>query len=139
MQDTSAVATAAVTSASTLQLTGAFCFGVLLGWLLYFINRYRTSDVQIGDLAAVLGVIGGGAVLSLFEAKTDLFGAYGIGLLVGFLAYLLVLCVMVAKSPNFTVDWFLDGRRKVLAGDEIIGPGTRPTSGAMIAEGRKPQ
>jgi hypothetical protein len=126
-------------AASTLQLWGAFCFGALIGWYLYFINRYRTADVQLGDLATVLGIIGGGAVLSLFEAKTDLFGAYGIGLLTGFFAYLIVLSLMVAKSRNFGVDFFLDGRRKTLAVDEMIGPEVRPTTGAMLAQGRGPQ
>jgi len=122
-----------------LQLWGAAFFGALIGWYVYFINRYRASDVQISDLVTLLGVIGGGAVITLFPAKTDLFGAYGIGLFAGFFLYFMVLGLMVGKSPNFSVDWFLDGRRKTLATDEMIGPEVKPTTHAMLAEGRKPQ
>jgi hypothetical protein len=121
-------------SASNLQLWGAAFFGALIGWYVYFINRYRTAEVQISDLVTLLGVIGGGAVLTLFPAKSDLFGAYGIGLFSGFFGYFVVLWVMVGKSPNFSVDWFLDGRRKALAEDEMIGPEVKPTTHAMLAE-----
>jgi hypothetical protein len=98
-------------SATTIQLLGAGGFGALIGWYVYYINRYRKSDVQLSDLVTVMGVIGGGAVLALFPARTDLFGAYGIGLSAGFFGYFLVLIVLVGVSPNFAVDWFLDGRR----------------------------
>ena len=121
-------------TASTLQLWGAALFGALIGWYVYFINRYRTSDVQISDLVTLLGVIGGGAVLTLFPAKSDLFGAYGVGLFAGFFGYFAVLWIMVGRSPNFTVDWFLDGRRKALAEDEMIGPEVKPTTHAMLSE-----
>lgn len=96
----------------TLQQWGAFAFGLLLGWFLYFINRYRTGDVQLSDLATVVGAIGGAAVLKLFPEQSGLFGAYGIGLAIGFFSYFLILLTLVAKSPNFTADWFLDGRRR---------------------------
>src|SRR5262245_23494473 len=98
--------------AATIQLLGAGAFGAILGWYVYFINRYRKADVQLGDLVTVIGVLGGGAVLALFPARTDLFGAYGIGLFIGFFGYFLVLIFLVGVSSNFGVDWFLDGRRK---------------------------
>jgi len=98
-------------SASTLQLLGAGGFGALIGWLVYYTNRYRRGEVQFSDLVTLVGVIGGGAVLTLFPAKTDLFGAYGIGLFCGFFGYFLVLALMVLLSRNFNIDWFLDGRR----------------------------
>jgi hypothetical protein len=110
---------------------GAFLFGAVLGWNLYLVNRYRKADVQLGDLAAILGAVGGAAVLSLFPAGTELFGAYATGLAVGFFAYFIVLIVLVNISPNFTVDWFLDGRRKKPADDEIIPEGTATTVHAM--------
>jgi len=139
-QDTTAV-TAVATAASSLQLWGAAMFGALIGWYVYFINRYRKGDVQISDLATVLGVIGGGAVLALFPAKSDLFGAYGVGLFGGFFLYFILLVLMVAKSPNFSVDWFLDGRRRKPADDEVVPPGTAETVHAMGVEprGRGPQ
>lgn len=99
-------------TASGIQLFGAGGLGFVLGWYLYFINRYRRSDVQLGDLLTLVGAIGGGATTALFPAKTDLFGAYGIGLFAGFFSYFLVLVVLVAVSKNFDADWFLDGRRK---------------------------
>jgi hypothetical protein len=114
-----------------VQMIGAACFGAMIGWYVYYINRYRKGDVQFSDLVTVVGVVGGGAVLGLFgnpsaegqKAATDMFGAYGIGLAIGFFGYFLVLAGLVAKTPNFTVDWFLDGRRKKPKPDEEPGQG----------------
>lgn len=124
-------AQATVEPASLLQLLGAGAFGVIIGWYVYYINRYRKGDVQFSDLTTVIGIIGGGAVLALFEAGTDLFGAYGIGLAIGFFGYLLVLAAQVASSANFNVDFFLDGRRRVLDPDWEIPGYVRPTIGGM--------
>ena len=99
-------------TASTLQLLGAGGFGFVIGWYLYYVNRYRKADVKLSDLVTLIGALGGGAVLALFPARTDLFGAYGIGLFVGFLSYFLTLILLVISSKNFDFDWFLDGRRK---------------------------
>jgi len=119
------------TVATTLQLWGAGAFGVLIGWYVYYINRYRKADVQLGDLVTLVGVIGGGAVLAIFPAKSDLFGAYGVGLGIGFFGYFLALIIMVGISKKFDVDFFLDGRRKKLDDDQILDPTGR---GAMILE-----
>src|SRR2546421_12960137 len=102
-------------AASLFQLLGAGGFGMIVGWYVYYINRYRKADVQFTDLVTVIGIIGGGAVLALFPARSDLFGAYGIGLAVGFFGYLGMLIILVRISDNFTVDWFLDGRRSKLS------------------------
>jgi len=69
---------------STIQLGGAFCFGAIVGWYVYIINRHRKEGMQMSDLVTLIAVMGGGAVLALFPASTDLFGAYGIGLGAGF-------------------------------------------------------
>lgn len=106
-------------SASTLQLLGAGGFGALIGWYVYYVIRHRTDAVSITDIGALVGAIGGSAVLTLFPAKTDLFGAYGIGLFAGFFGYFLFLLAFVIKSPNFGIEWFLDGRRTKLADDEV--------------------
>jgi hypothetical protein len=108
-------------SAGFIQELGAGCFGALIGWFVYYVNRHRTDEVQLGDVATLIGAIGGAAVLSLFPAKTDLFGAYGIGLAVGFFGYYAVMVYCVNKSSNFSVDWFLDGRRTRLGDDERDG------------------
>ena len=102
-------------AASGLQLWGAGCFGGLIGWLLYGFNRQRRDEPTIGDLVTILGAIGGTAILALFPASSDLFGAYGIGLAVGFGLYFLILVVIVGLSDNFSSDWFIDGRKKVAA------------------------
>lgn len=100
----------ATNSTPIIQLLGAAGFGILIGWYVYYINRNRKADVQLSDLVTVIGVIGGGAVLALFPAQTDLFGAYGIGLFLGFFGYFLTLIILVRVSKNFKFDWFLDGR-----------------------------
>ncbi len=99
-------------SATLIQLLGAGGFGVILGWYVYYINRYRKADVQLSDLVTLVGVLGGSAIMAIFPARTDLFGAYGIGLCLGFFGYLIVLSMLVRRSKNFDADWFLDGRRK---------------------------
>jgi hypothetical protein len=126
--------------ASLLQLLGAGAFGVIIGWYVYYINRYRKGDVQFSDLTTVIGIIGGGAVLALFDPGTDLFGAYGIGLAIGFFGYLLVLAAQVASSPNFNVDFFLDGRRRDLEPGWVIPGDIRPTVSPMgIPPQQRPQ
>jgi len=125
--------TQASVQASLLQLLGAGGFGAIVGWYVYYINRYRRGDVQLTDLVTLVGVLGGGAVLALFPARTDLFGAYGIGLFGGFFSYLLVLIVLVGRSHNFDGDWFLDGRRRKLDKDWEIPGEVRETHAAMEA------
>ena len=121
----------ATATASTIQLLGALGFGTIIGWYVYFINRYRKGTVEFSDLTTVIGILGGGAVLALFPASTDLFGAYGIGLFLGFFSYFAFLMLWVRISPNFGVDWFLDGRRRIPGPDEIIPEYTAQTILAM--------
>jgi len=113
--------------ASTIQMLGAGGFGFLIGWYVYYINRYRQSDVQLSDVVTLIGAVGGGAILALFPQGSDLFGAYGVGLFAGFFGYLLMLAVLVAVSDNFDRDWFLDGRRKKPIDPYYIPGDQRPT------------
>ena len=72
---------------------GAVCFGVMLGYITYRTLIRTTEHAAIGDLASVVGAVGGAAVTTLFGTKTDLFGWYAIGLIGGFAVYgLLYLC-----------------------------------------------
>lgn len=74
--------------ATTIFNIGAVCFGVVIGWITYRTLR-RVDTTSISDLASVLGAVGGGVVLGIFEAG-DSFGYYAIGLAAGFFGYLLV-------------------------------------------------
>jgi hypothetical protein len=121
-------------SASTLQIWGAIGFGTLIGWYVYYVNRHRTEKVQLSDIVTLIGAIGGAAILAIFPAKSDLFGAYGIGLAAGFFGYFLVMAICVGVSKNFKVDWFLDGRRTKPGDNETDGP--TGAGVAMVAEGR---
>jgi hypothetical protein len=94
------------------KLVGAFVFGAVIGWFVYHTLRYRRGPTSLDDIAKLIGMIGGGAVLVLFPEKSEMFAWYGIGLGAGFFGYFLVLVLLVASSSNFGVDWFLDGRRK---------------------------
>lgn len=132
-QVTQTILAAEVGTHSTLQLLGAVGFGALIGWYVYYINRYRRGDVQLTDLVTLIGVIGGTAILALFPTGTDLFGAYGIGLFAGFFSYFLMLIFLVGASKNFGVDWFLDGRRKKLSADDYI-----PTTAEVEGQQRPP-
>ncbi len=116
---------------STIQVLGAMGFGTIIGWFVYYINRYRKGDVQWSDLTTLIGILGGGAILALFPEQTDLFGAYGIGLFIGFFSYFLFLIIWVRISNNFTVDWFLDGRRRRPSSAYIIPEESRQTTAAM--------
>jgi hypothetical protein len=115
-----------------IKAVGAFAFGLIIGWYVYYVNRYRKGDVQFSDITTLIGVIGGGAVLSLFNTP-DLFGWYGIGLAVGFFGYFLVLVGLVKKSENFSTDWFLDGRRKNPGSDYGYGQDAASTVHPMLA------
>jgi hypothetical protein len=105
----------------SLSQWGAFGFGMVLGWFLYFVNRYRRGDVGLGDLTTVIGAVGGAAITALFGVGgTGLFGGYGLGLATGFFLYFLQLVALVVASDNFNADFFLDGRRKGVDGNWII-------------------
>ena len=101
---------------TSVQEWGAFAFGLVIGWFTYFVNRHRAGEVTLGDVATIVGAVGGAAVLALFPAGSDLFGAYGIGLAVGFFGYFLVLLLLVRvnRAAGWSSQWFLDGRRPVL-------------------------
>jgi hypothetical protein len=119
--------------ATTLQKIGAGAFGAVVGWYVYYINRYRKDDVQLSDIVTLIGAVGGAAVLALFPEKTDLFGAYGIGLAAGFFMYFFILIVLVNKAPGFNSSWFLDGRGpKLDATQELIQGGKGMGSAPQI-------
>jgi hypothetical protein len=122
-----------MTLMDNIPIFGAAALGCIIGWLVYYINRYRKADVQFGDLTTVIGIIGGAGVTSIFGgADKSLFGAYGIGLFVGFFGYFLVLVALVRSSKGvFNATWFLDGRRKKPLPDEEIQGVSEPGNRVM--------
>jgi uncharacterized membrane protein YeaQ/YmgE (transglycosylase-associated protein family) len=72
-----------------LSLIGSLCFGIVLGWVTYRTLR-RSQTNGLSDIATVLGALGGATVTALFRRDTGEFGAYCVGLLIGFFAYLII-------------------------------------------------
>jgi hypothetical protein len=61
----------------------------VVGWVVYRTLRRKEGSAALSDIATVIGAIGGGAVTALFK-NADLFGAYSIGLAIGFFLYFLI-------------------------------------------------
>lgn len=70
-----------------LTLVGALAFGIVIGWATYGTLR-RTQRTGLTDLSTLIGAVAGAAVTSLFPAANGSFGAYCIGLALGFFYYL---------------------------------------------------
>lgn len=91
---------------------GAFAFGSVIGWNLYFVNRYRKLEsIGLSDVTTLIGALGGTAILALFPAKTQNFAFYGFGLAAGFFAYFLILVAFVVASKDVKLSWFLTGAK----------------------------
>ena len=76
---------------------GATFFGLVVGWIAYRILRLRGDAPVLSDLIAIVGVIGGAAVLALFRSEV-VFGWYSVGLVLGFFAYFTVGLVLYGKQ-----------------------------------------
>jgi hypothetical protein len=96
--------TEAIPASSDIFNAGAICFGAVIGWVTYRTLR-RTTNVGLSDIGAVVGAVGGGAVLGIFE-RGDSFGWYAIGLFGGFFGYLLL---SLAINRKETVTWMGGG------------------------------
>ena len=75
------------TAVAWLTLVGSLIFGIVIGWVTYRTLRW-TKPSGLTDIATVIGAVGGAAVTALFPKETGAFGAYCIGLGIGFFAYL---------------------------------------------------
>jgi hypothetical protein len=76
-----------------MAVLGAICFGLVIGWITYRTLRRKEGAVGLTDLATVLAAVGGGAVTALFDDAV-VFGAYAVGLAVGFFGYLVAATLM---------------------------------------------
>jgi hypothetical protein len=89
----------------TLEFWGAFCFGIVIGWVTYRTLR-RNESTGLSDIATVIGAVGGAAITGIWRPGTGAFGGYCIGLLVGFFLYLIVAVILVGKEGRAKVyDW----------------------------------
>lgn len=68
---------------------GACSFGLVIGWIVYRTLRRKEGSSALSDISTVIGAVGGGAVVTLFNEPT-LFAAYSIGMAIGFFLYFLV-------------------------------------------------
>jgi hypothetical protein len=84
---------------TVVQMLGAGCFGLVVGWITYRTLRRRQDATSLGDIAAVVGAVGGGGVTALFK-DADLFASYSIGLATGFFLYFLVSLGMEGKKES---------------------------------------
>jgi uncharacterized membrane protein YeaQ/YmgE (transglycosylase-associated protein family) len=89
---------------------GATCFGAVIGWITYFILRYK-KEHAISDLTAIIGTLGGGAVLSLFDKNSGMFSWYAVGLAIGFFGYVILLLALGLFSKQITLSDLLDGSK----------------------------
>ena len=89
---------------------GSVLFGVVIGWVTYRTLIRRAGNVNLSDIATVVGAVGGGAVLARFD-DDHLFGLYAIGLAIGFFSYL-------------ALFFLVNGRRATgrVMGDDDEGP-----------------
>jgi hypothetical protein len=94
---------------------GAVCFGLVVGYLTYRTLARSGPTASVSDLAAVVAVIGGGTVTTLFRpARSDAFGWYSIGLLIGLAVYAAATLILRGRE-GFTE----------IMGEESLRPPTR--------------
>jgi len=77
---------------------GAICFGAVIGWITYRTLRRREGGAALSDIATVLGAVGGGTVVALFQGAA--FESYSIGLAVGFFGYFIVSLIVEKGSVD---------------------------------------
>jgi uncharacterized membrane protein YeaQ/YmgE (transglycosylase-associated protein family) len=73
----------------SINLIGAICFGIVIGWVTYRSLR-RSQTTSLSDIAVVIGAVAGAAITGIWKPGADAFGGYCIGLFVGFFAYLII-------------------------------------------------
>ena len=82
----------------TFPIFGAFCFGLVIGWIVYRTLRRKEGASALSDVSTVIGAVGGGAIMAIFKAP-ELFAGYSIGLAAGFFIYFVLYLVIYGKDP----------------------------------------
>ena len=93
----------------TITDVGGLCFGAVIGWVTSRTLR-RSTPTALSDIATVIGAVGGAAITALFKAGSDAFGYYCIGLLAGFVLYLIA-AISVARGEGASVNDWLGSER----------------------------
>jgi O-antigen/teichoic acid export membrane protein len=108
---------------AVLNVLGAFCFGVVIGWICYRTLRRNQAASGLSDIATVAGAIGGAAITGIWKAGTGAFGSYCIGLMIGFFLYLII--ALVIEGP--------EGRKNVSA---WLGTEPQRTKPGPVGDGK---
>jgi len=74
------------TISTVISLVGALAFGLVIGWLTYRTIRRTKEASSLQDISSVIAAVGSAAVIALFKVG-EMFGAYSIGLAIGFFSY----------------------------------------------------
>jgi len=92
---------------------GAAAFGVVIGWMTYMVLHHKDIATW-SDLTSVIAIVGGAGVLSLFPAQSTLFGAYAIGLFIGFFGYAITF-IILARKARTSWERIIMGRQAVFS------------------------
>lgn len=84
---------------SIVLFAGIFGIGFVFGYLLYYAVRH-TANFNIELLSSAIGTIGSGTVIGFLGKADGWLGPYGIGIMAGFLFYL-VLTILLSASGEF--------------------------------------
>lgn len=84
---------------------GAFCFGLVVGWVTYRTLRHK-DNAALSDIAAVIGAVGGAAVTAIWKPTEESFGFYCVGLAIGFFLYFIIGIAMQGKAD--ASGWMMD-------------------------------
>jgi hypothetical protein len=76
---------------------GIFAVGFVFGYLLYYSVRH-TKEFSIELLSVAIGAVGGATVIGWLGGYQDWIGPYGLGLLAGFVFYLLLAIIFIATG-----------------------------------------
>ena len=88
----------------TVTDVGGLCFGIVIGWVTSRTLR-RSTPTALSDIATVIGAVGGAAITALFKVGSDAFGYYCIGLLAGFVVYLIAAISAARREGAPINDW----------------------------------
>lgn len=76
---------------------GIFAIGFVFGYLLYYAVRH-TKEFSIEMLSVAIGAVGSATVIGLLGEHEGWIGPYGLGLLSGFMFYLLLSIIFIATG-----------------------------------------